>query len=130
MQTSSAKAKGRLGQQEVCGKLTAKREIGLEEGEIASRPMGSQGDDIIAPPRALRQLYFDAWEVKRRAKIGICRWFDQVLRRKAKKPIVCFREDRGEWYAMVRLDDLIELLAIRAKNDHIAGSGNMVERIK
>lgn len=115
MNTSTAKAKGRLGQQEIVAKILAEVKFKLQEGDIVSRPMGSQGDDLIMSPLALKSLYFDGWEIKRRAKVSICRWIEQCVKRKAKKPIVCVREDRGEWLCIVRFDDLIKLIAAQCE---------------
>lgn len=109
MKTASRKAKGRLGQQEVCEKIYLK-DLGLKIGDIESRPMSSPGDDLMLSPVGLEKLYFDGWEIKRRARISIIRWMEQVFKRKRKKPIVCFREDRGEWYCMMRLEDVLELI--------------------
>lgn len=111
MNTAGAKAKGRLGQQEVAAKLVSKAELKLQDGDITSRPMGSQGEDLIVSPWALKMVYFDDWEVKRRSRVSAVRWIEQVFKRKSKKPIVCFREDRGEWYCLMKLDDTLELLA-------------------
>ena len=116
MQPASAKAKGRLGQQEVVALIDAKTSLGLDIGDIKSRPMGSQGEDLMLSPRALKRLYFDDWEVKRRNRISILRWIEQVFKRKSKKPIVCFREDRGDWYCLVSLKDMLTLLATPPEN--------------
>lgn len=116
MYTSSAKAKGRTGQQEVIRRIMARLKLGLLDGDLTSRPMGSSGDDIIMSPQALKRLYFRPWEVKRRRKIALVRWIEQSLRSLGKKkvlephPIVCFREDHGEWYCALALDDLLTLL--------------------
>ena len=116
MQPASAKAKGRLGQQEVVSEIDARNDLGLDRGDIKSRPMGSQGDDLMMSPRALKRLYFDDWEVKRRKRISVLRWFDQLFKRKSKRPIICCREDRSDWYCIMRLSDLLELLAQRSKD--------------
>lgn len=121
MKTASAKAKGRLGQQEVAAKLMNKIELGLVSGDITSRPMGSQGEDLIVSPQAYKRLYFDDWEVKRRSRVAIIRWMEQVFKRKSKKAIVCFREDRGEWYCLLKMDDVLELLAKGLKNEDETG---------
>lgn len=113
MLPSSAKAKGREGQQEVVTQIDARNDLGLSPGDVKSRPMGSQGDDLMMSPLAFKRLYFDDWEIKRRKKISLLRWIDQVIKRKSKRPIVCFREDRGEWYCTIRLSNMLELLAQR-----------------
>jgi hypothetical protein len=117
MQTASAKAKGRNGQQEVIRQIMDRMtQFSLTDDDLTSRPMGSSGDDIITSPRALKKLYFRPWEVKRRKKIALVRWIDQSLRSLGKKkvtephPIVCFREDHGEWYCSLKLGDLLMLL--------------------
>ena len=110
MNTAGRKAKGRTGQQEVAAKLIAQKPFNLVTGDITSRPMGSQGNDLIMSPQALKRLYFDGWEIKRRSRVSVVRWIEQVLRRKAKKPIICFREDRGDWYCLLKMDDVLALL--------------------
>ena len=111
MTPQSAKNKGWLGQKEVIERISQISEFGLSEGDLISRSRGSQGEDIIMSPLAQNRLYFDDWEVKWYSKVRVCRWMDQVVKRKSKKPVVCFRENRGDWYAMVRLDDLLNILA-------------------
>ena len=50
------------------------------------------------------------FEVKRYARIGACRFFDQAVRDAGKHlPVVAMREDRGEWLIMMRPEDLIEI---------------------
>jgi len=110
MQTASAKAKGRLGQQEVAAQILAVFDS-LTQNDIYSRPMSSPLDDLMLSQKALNHVYCDGWEIKRRSRIGICRWIEQVIKRKAKRPIVCFREDRkANWYCMLQLTDLLNLL--------------------
>jgi hypothetical protein len=116
MQTASAKAKGREGQKEVVSKILATFFTTLTERDVYSRPMGSQGEDLMMSPEAFKCVYFDDWEIKRRSRIGICRWIEQVIKRKSTKPIVCFREDRKQdWYCLIKLDDLLELLRKRTE---------------
>lgn len=54
MKPSSAKAKGRLWQQNVAALV--KRVFGLEEDDVVSRPMGSGGVDLMMSPAAQRAV--------------------------------------------------------------------------
>ena len=56
MKTSSAKAKGRNLQKYVSNKIT--NEFDLEEGDVISRPMGSQGTDCHMSPKARKAFPF------------------------------------------------------------------------
>lgn len=122
MNTKGKKDKGRGGQNEVIAlQMARKQALGLQEGDLTSRSMGSQGDDIITSPNALKSLLFKPWEVKRRKRIGLVRWIEQAIGSLGKKcidvhPIVCFREDYGQWYCALKLSDLLDLLEQRIKN--------------
>lgn len=54
MKTSSAKAKGRKLQQQVCKDLLNVVYTTLEPGDVTSRPMGCNGSDVILSPAAIK----------------------------------------------------------------------------
>jgi hypothetical protein len=106
----SNKAKGRKGQQEV-QKLICTIFPQLEMDDCRSNPMGSGGEDILLSPAA-RKLIPYSIEVKRKKRIGACRFMEQAEGHGPHKPAAFFREDHGEWFACVRAKDLLELLRI------------------
>lgn len=61
MRASSAKSKGRKLQQYVAARIQAV--FGLPETDAVSRPMGSQGSDVLMSDRALKELPV-SWECK------------------------------------------------------------------
>ena len=65
MKTSSAKAKGRKLQQWFANLLVEK--LNLDEEDIESRPMGSQGEDIILGKQS-RQIFPYSVECKNQEK--------------------------------------------------------------
>ena len=113
MKTQSCKAKGRIGQQEVCKEILEFFPT-LEKEDVRSRSMGSAGEDIMLSTKALYYLPFDI-EVKRRKKIGVCRFWEQAEFRTGEGshiPLVCFREDgkKANWFATLKLKDFLFLL--------------------
>lgn len=75
MKTSSAKAKGRRHQQDVCNKLLEVSN-GLEKDDIRSASMGAPGEDILFSPAARRQFPFSI-ECKNVEKLSIWSAIDQ-----------------------------------------------------
>lgn len=110
MKTASAKAKGRLGQQEVV-KILLKTFSELAEDDIRSCPMGSQGEDVILSPKAREIIPWDI-EVKRGKAFNLVKACKQAINRKSKhEPVGIGRYDRDKkWYACVELDYLLKLL--------------------
>lgn len=104
----SNKNKGRLGQQEVA-KLLIEAFPALEPDDCRSNPMGAGGEDILLSPAARK---FFPWniEVKRKKKIGACRFMEQAATHGKHAPVAVFREDRGTWYACVEFKYLLELM--------------------
>ena len=68
MKTSSAKAKGRKLQQWFANLLV--ESLGLDEEDIESRPMGSQGEDIILGKQS-RQIFPYSVECKNQEKVNV-----------------------------------------------------------
>jgi len=51
-------------------------------------------------------------ETKRQERLRLPEWLEQA-RNEAPEgvpPVVCFRQSRGQWYAVLTLDDLLELV--------------------
>lgn len=105
----SNKAKGRVGQQEVQQLLLDYFEE-LEFDDCRSNPMGAGGEDILLSPFARRVLNNIQIEVKRKKKIGACRFMEQAEEHGKFIPTAFFREDRGEWYTCVPSSFFLKLL--------------------
>ena len=97
MKTSSAKAKGRKLQQWFANLLVEK--LNLDEEDIESRPMGSQGEDIILGKQS-RQIFPYSVECKNQEKVNVWAAYEQstancgkyepvvVIKKNHKKPLV------------------------------------------
>jgi len=111
---SSAKAKGRLGQQEIRDRLR-KAFPELHPDDIKSQIMGVNGEDIVLSPKA-RELLPLSIEVKRRRDFKtLYDYMDQAVQDGLYEPVVFLRGDRKEWLAMCKADYLMELLKCRTK---------------
>lgn len=110
--SNTAKAKGRLGQQEIRDRLL-KEFPEFEPDDIKSTIMGDTGADIQLSPAARRKLNIAA-EVKRRKSAG--KTFYDFLEQarghvsKGEDPVVFFRADRKEWLVIIDLDLYIKML--------------------
>jgi hypothetical protein len=108
--TSSAKAKGRLGQQEVRDAILEKFPE-LEPDDVKSTSMGSSGEDIQLSPAA-RKLLPISIEVKRR-KSGMKTAYDYLDQAKSQnkgEPVVFYRSDRMPWIVMISKEHYLDLL--------------------
>ena len=108
--TRTAKAKGRLGQNEIRDKILETFPE-LEPDDVKSTTMGDTGEDIQLSPAARKKIPITI-EVKRR-KSGMKMAYDYIeqARKHGKgEPVVFFRADRKEWITMVSLDHYMELL--------------------
>ena len=118
MKTSSNKAKGRLGQQEI-QKLILTLFPELEEDDVRSTSMGASGEDLLLSPAARKLMPWNI-EVKRKKAIAAARFMEQAGEHGHHKPVAFFREDRGPWYACVDAKYLLELvrvISVLEKND-------------
>lgn len=110
--TSSAKAKGRKGQQEIRDKFL-KAFPELHPDDIKSQIMGVNGEDIVLSPRA-REVLPISTEVKRRRDFKtLYDFMAQAVQDGQYEPIVFLRGDRQEWLALCKADYLVELLKCR-----------------
>lgn len=89
MKTSSIKAKGRLGQQEVV-KILLKAFPELVEDDLRSCPMGSQGEDILMSPEARKLIPWNI-EVKRGKAFNLVNACKQADSRN--KSYLCYNPD-------------------------------------
>lgn len=107
-----AKSFGREGQYQIRDMLL-KHFTDLTEDDVVSRPMGSQGSDIMLSTAALAVFPFDV-EVKYRQTIQICTWMKQSeerLKTTDRHPIV-FSKCRGrgnDWYVTISAKMFLEL---------------------
>tara|TARA_Y100001937_G_scaffold42580_1_gene60280 strand:- start:118 stop:486 length:369 start_codon:yes stop_codon:yes gene_type:complete len=109
----SAKAKGRLGQQEVRDKLLETFPE-FEKGDIKSAIMGDTGEDIQFSPQAKKRLPL-AIEVKRRKGElkTVYSYMEQALNHSLNtggEPVVFFRSDHRPWIVMIGEQHYMDLL--------------------
>jgi len=108
----SAKAKGRVGQQEVRDRLL-KAFPELHPDDVKSQIMGVNGEDIVLSPRA-REVLPLSIEVKRRRDFKtMYQYLSQAVQDGKYEPVVFLRGDRQEWLALCKADYLMELLKCR-----------------
>jgi|TARA_R100000900_G_C3292633_1_gene156061 hypothetical protein len=108
--TRAAKAKGRVGQNEIRDKLLETFPE-FEPDDIRSTTMGDTGEDIQLSPAARKKLPITI-EVKRR-KTGlktVYGYLDQATNHGKGDPIVFYRSDRNPWIVITELDHYMELL--------------------
>ncbi len=116
MKTRSAKAKGRAGQQLVRDELRKKynfqvADTTIIDADIESRQMGGSGVDIILSPSAQRYIPFDI-EVKVQENLNIWAALKQAEdnTKEGRIPLLCFKRNRTEMYACLKLTDLLRLM--------------------
>tara|TARA_R100001369_G_scaffold10603_1_gene23623 strand:+ start:63 stop:416 length:354 start_codon:yes stop_codon:yes gene_type:complete len=114
--TRAAKAKGRLGQQEIRDALLETFDH-LEPDDVKSTVMGDTGADVQLSPLAQKYIPISI-EVKRR-KTGlktVYSWMKQAENHTEKPPVVFYRSDRQPWLVVTELDHYLELLKGSKKN--------------
>ena len=106
MKTRSAKNKGKRLQNNV-------RDILLEafkEDDVKSTTMGESGEDIQLSPAA-RKLIPYAFECKNQEKLNIWSALEQAESNSEKgKPVLVFKRNRSKTYAVLQLEDFVELI--------------------
>ena len=110
----TAKAKGRLGQQEVRDKLLQTFDE-FEKDDIKSAIMGDTGADIQFSPQAKKRLPL-AIEVKRRKTElkTVYSYIEQAVKHGTGEPVVFFRSDRRPWLVMIGMEHYMNLLKVWA----------------
>ena len=106
----SAKAKGRLGQQEIRDKLLETFPE-FEKDDIQSAIMGDTGADIKLSPHARKRLPL-AIEVKRRKgeMKTVYSYIEQAVSHGTGEPVVFYRSDHRPWIVMVGLQHYMDLI--------------------
>src|SRR5665213_2833496 len=103
-----SKALGRKGQKEV-QKILLKAFPELEDDDIYSRPMGSQGEDLMLSAKARKLLPFDI-EIKHAQQVNLIRANQQAEQECRSKhtplAIGSYRLDKPkQWYCCLKLED-------------------------
>ena len=106
----SARAKGRLGQQEIRDKLLESFPH-FEKDDIKSAIMGDTGADIQFSPQAKKRLPL-AIEVKRRKNElkTVYTYIEQAVKHNTGEPVVFYRSDHRPWVVMIGLEHYMDLL--------------------
>ena len=104
---TNSNRKGKAGELELAHFLT-------DNGHPARRGQqfkgGADSPDVICPSLPIH------WEAKRTEALRLHQAMQQAIDEAApdKTPVVAHRRNRGDWLAVLRLDDLIQLLEARA----------------
>jgi len=110
MKTSSAKAKGRKLQQWFANVLV--ETLGLDSEDIESRPMGSQGEDIILGKQS-RQLFPFSVECKNQEAVNVWKAYEQASENcKGYEPLVVIKRNRTKPLVVMDAQKFVELLKI------------------
>ena len=117
MKPQSRKQKGRKLQQKLRDHLI--QDLGIHEEDVLSRPMGSQGEDLILSPKAREKFPFSP-ECKCQETLNVWKSFEQA---DANAPegiegLLVFKRNNSETFAMLRLTSLIELIDAAYKNQN------------
>ena len=106
----SAKAKGRLGQQEIRDKLLESFPH-FENDDIKSAIMGDTGADIQFSPQAKKRLPLSI-EIKRRKNElkTVYTYIEQAVKHNTGEPVVFYRSDHRPWVVMIGLEHYMDLL--------------------
>ena len=109
----SAKAKGRLGQQEIRDKLLETFPE-FEKGDIKSAIMGDTGEDIQFSPQAKKRLPLSIEVKRRKGELKtVYSYMEQALKHSLNtsgEPVVFFRSDHRPWVVMIGLQHYMDLL--------------------
>ena len=109
MKTRSAKNKGKRLQNNVRDLILEKFKQ-LEEDDVRSITMGDSGEDILLSPAA-RKLFPFSVECKNQEKLNIWSSLEQTETNAGKHtPLLIFKRNRSKTYAVLQLDDLMEML--------------------
>ena len=109
----SAKAKGRLGQQEIRDKLLETFPE-FEKDDIQSAIMGDTGEDIQFSPQAKKRLPLSIEVKRRKGELKtVYSYMEQALNHSLNtsgEPVVFFRSDHRPWVVMIGLQHYMDLL--------------------
>ena len=114
MKSRSAKNKGKRLQNNVRDLILEKFQQ-LEEDDVRSITMGDSGEDILLSPAA-RKLFPFSVECKNQEKLNIWSSLEQTETNAGKHtPLLIFKRNRSKTYAVLQLDDLMEMLDDKEK---------------
>ncbi len=108
--TATRKQKGREHQQQIATQI--RTALDLPEEDVVSRPMGSQGLDVMLSARARERFPFGI-ECKRQEKLAIPEWWRQCeenARKEGLTPLLVFRRSHEDALAVMRWADLLALV--------------------
>ena len=107
MKTSSAKAKGRKLQQWFAQLMVDT--LNLHEEDLESRPMGSQGEDIIMG-RESREKFPYSIECKNQESVNVWKAYEQASENcKGYEPLVVIKRNRHKPLVLVDAEHFVEL---------------------
>jgi hypothetical protein len=107
MKTSSAKAKGRKLQQWFAKLLV--EQLGLDEEDLESRPMGSQGEDIILGKQS-RQIFPYSIECKNQEAVNVWKAYEQAEQNcKGYEPVVVIKRNRSKPLVLVDAEHFVKI---------------------
>jgi hypothetical protein len=107
MKTSSAKAKGRKLQQWFAQLMVDT--LNLHEEDLESRPMGSQGEDIIMG-RESREKFPYSIECKNQEAVNVWKAYEQASENcKGYEPLVVIKRNRHKPLVLVDAEHFVEL---------------------
>ena len=113
MKTSSAKAKGRKLQQWFANLLV--ETLNLDEEDIESRPMGSQGEDIILGKQS-RQIFSYSVECKNQEAVNVWKAYEQATENcKGYEPLVVIKRNRHKPLVVVDAEHFVNI--VKGHND-------------
>ena len=109
MKSRSAKNKGKRLQNSVRDLILEKFNQ-LVVDDVRSITMGDSGEDILLSPAA-RKLFPFSVECKNQEKLNIWSSLEQTETNACKHtPLLIFKRNRSKTYAVLQLDDLMEML--------------------
>lgn len=112
---ASRKAKGRRLQKQIAECISKITNVPVEkDGAIEPRPMGQSGRDVILRGEAKELFIFHGIECKNVEALNIWKALLQAEEHGG-KPIVFFKRNRSETYAVIKADDFFELYELALK---------------
>jgi hypothetical protein len=118
MKTSSAKAKGRKLQQWFARLLIDK--LGFDEEDLESRPMGSQGEDIILGKQS-REKFPYSIECKNQEAVNVWKAYAQAEENcKGYEPLVVIKRNRSKPLVLVDAEHFVSLFKEDKENFRFA----------
>ena len=107
MKTSSAKAKGRKLQQWFAKLLVDA--LGLDEEDLESRPMGSQGEDIIMGEQSRNRFPYSV-ECKNQERVNVWTSYEQAKENcKGYEPLLVIKRNRSKPLVLMDAEHFVSL---------------------